>query len=93
MKDNTGIDLDPNGTQNLLLEAFFSYINAYEKYREFPSHKTRIESRHYLSEIHKLSKVRRIELSKLHAESLVKRKQIKDNNNSAEQKQNKGKRI
>lgn len=90
MTEKTRMDPDPNGTQNLLLEAFFEYIKAYERFKDRPSHKTRIESRHYLSEIHKLSKVRRIELSKLHAESRAQRKQLQDQKNSAKQKQNKG---
>lgn len=90
MTNKFGIDVDPNGTQNQLLEAFFAYINAYERFRSCPSHKTRIESRHYLSEIHKLSKVRRIELSKLHAETRAKRQQLQDQKNSAKQKQDKG---
>ena len=92
MRDPTGIDLDPNGTQNELLEAFFAYVKAYEKYREFPSHKTRIEARRCLSLIHKLSKVRRVELSQLHTESRIQREKLKEEQR-AKQKQNQGKGI
>jgi len=59
-------DIDPNGNHQKLLEAYFEYINYYEKYHNYPSQMTKRLCRSRLYQIQKISKELRKDLLEVH---------------------------
>lgn len=94
MSNNVKVDVDPdpNDTHQKILEAFFDYIQTYEKFIKNPGHTTRQRCRIKLLEIWHLSKQRRLELNQIHQEVRRLREEVYKENERQRQikKANKG---
>lgn len=59
-------DPDPNGNHHAMLLLFFEYINAYERFHKYPSHKTRRLCREKLLSMRKLCSSLRADIESTH---------------------------
>lgn len=61
-------DPDPNGNHHQMLTLFFEYVNAFERFHKYPSHKTRRLCRERLLAIRKMCNLLRIDIADVHKE-------------------------